>query len=553
MKIPQSIRWRLPLSYATIALIAAVALGTVLLTTLRNFYSQAEINYLRNNAEAIGTLLTRFMEDAAFTELVDEQLHTFSFLSQTRVQLLDAEKNVIQDTGLPEGSMLTIDRRIRSQSVSANFTEPIVDFEALPGKTEIRAWVYALQDQETLPANPADTDGQFTIDLFGNVDEQTHVIIEEQVGLPTPISPLPEDQLFFFPARRTLFGFDFNNTQNNGQPIRRSAQIVELPLPERGNLKGFIRLSQGPAYGAEIVDSVAQGWLISSIVAVVLAAFVGLYISQRLTDPLLTLTHATTRMTAGDLTARATVISKDEVGTLASSFNKMAMRVEETIVTLRRFVADAAHELHTPLTALRTNLELIVNETDEQRRSAYVEQAQIQVHRLENLTSDLLELSRLEAISTTTSKDAINLTALIRATSESFASQAEQRNICFDLDLPPNDIQIIGDTTQVRQAISNLLENALKFTPADGLIRFGLSQSDKGMVSIWIEDNGIGIPSEDLPLLFSRFHRGRNAAAYAGSGLGLAIVKAIADAHNGTISVQTRPNGTQFTLHLPAS
>jgi signal transduction histidine kinase len=258
-------------------------------------------------------------------------------------------------------------------------------------------------------------------------------------------------------------------------------------------------------------------------------------------------------MTAGDLTARTAITSGDEVGTLAQSFNKMATRVEETIVTLRRFVADAAHELHTPLTALRTNLELLASEPSDLQRFAFAEQALAQVQRLETLTTDLLELSRLEAITSPAQKKPVNLTRMIQETSELYASQAEQLEIAFQLDMPHDDIIVTADETQIRHALCNLLENALKFTPSPGSIGAGITCNNSGHLEIWVQDTGIGIPDDDLPQLFSRFHRGRNAAAYPGSGLGLAIVKAITDAHNGSITAEPLPSGTRFTLRLPAA
>jgi two-component system OmpR family sensor kinase/two-component system sensor histidine kinase CpxA len=310
-------------------------------------------------------------------------------------------------------------------------------------------------------------------------------------------------------------------------------------------------LSQGPAYGREILTSVAWGWATDSGVAVVVAAGVGWLISRRLSAPLLALTEVTGRMAQGDLSAHAEAArpAPTEVGLLAHSFNEMAEQVEGTVLALRRFVADAAHKLHTPLTALRTNLELIAGETSPHIQ---VEQAQAQVERLETLTRDLLDLSRLESGAGQASVGPVALNRLVQETSELYASRAEQAGLAFALELPKQSLIVQGSESYLRRALSNLLDNALKFTPAGGSIRVGLQPlTTSRQVELWVEDTGIGIPPGDVPHLFSRFHRGRNAAAYPGSGLDLAIVKAIVEGHGGQVTAEHQRQGACFRLRLP--
>ncbi|UCC75893.1 MAG: HAMP domain-containing histidine kinase, partial [Anaerolineales bacterium] len=239
----------------------------------------------------------------------------------------------------------------------------------------------------------------------------------------------------------------------------------------------------------------------------------------------------------------------DEIGTLARSYNQMADRVQEIIVTLQRFASDAAHEIHTPLTALRTNLELARRDVLEGNDENLVE-AQAQVERLEALTAGLLDLSRIESGSQEQSRAAVDLVRLAEEVGELYASRAEQAGVEFDLSLPSTPVTVQGDVGQLRSALSNLLGNAVKFTPQGGSIRFGVRQEGAMAVS-WVEDTGIGIPDEDLPHLFQRFHRGRNAASYPGSGLGLAIVRAIVEQHGGQIQAESHDQGSSFTLRIP--
>lgn len=323
--------------------------------------------------------------------------------------------------------------------------------------------------------------------------------------------------------------------------IERSNQIVEQPFYDTdGSLLGSVELSNGPAYGRNIMRSVAWGWAIAATLAVLLAAAAGWLVSRRFSDPLQALTRATSQMAAGDLSARANLSRQDEFGSLARSFNQMADTLEVKIETLRRFVADAAHEIHTPLTALRANLELGENR-----------QALQQVERMDALTRSLLDLSRLESGERIEFSD-VNLSDLLQNLAEPYASRAEQAGVIFELEIGADPIMVRGNATQLGTLIHNLLDNAIKFTPAGGRVLAQLNQQNE-KVELIVSDTGIGIPEEDLPQLFSRFHRGRNVAAYSGSGLGLAIVKAITEQHKANITVESDQNGTKFLVSFCAS
>ena len=170
---------------------------------------------------------------------------------------------------------------------------------------------------------------------------------------------------------------------------------------------------------------------------------------------------------------------------------------------------------------------------------------------LDRLVGELLDLSRLESGAHPAVEETLDLAALIQHTSEVFATRAEQRGLAFNLELPDQPLNLLGRPTQLELAVSNLLDNALKFTRPGGWVRARL-----GLEGDWavftVEDNGIGIPPEDLPQLFNRFHRAANARSQQGSGLGLAIVNAVAQAHNGQVHAENLPEGgARFTLRLP--
>jgi signal transduction histidine kinase len=239
-----------------------------------------------------------------------------------------------------------------------------------------------------------------------------------------------------------------------------------------------------------------------------------------------------------------------EAGRLARSFNEMAGQIEATIVALRRFVSDAAHQLHTPLTALHTNLELATDGASDDRQAAYLERAQGQVARLERLADELLQLSRIEAGVHGGDRRPVDLAALVRELAEAQAARADQVGLSFTLDVPDGAVMVAGYEEQLAGVLENLADNALKFTPAGGSVIVKL-RATSGWAELSVTDTGVGIPMEDLPQLFSRFHRGRNAAAYPGSGLGLAIVKAVAEHHGGCVSAANTGHGARFSVRLP--
>jgi len=516
--LPRSVKWRLPLSYAGIALLATLSLGAVLLTTVREYYARQERVYLIGNAQAVGALASSLLEEQTSPEVFQSQLDTLSFLSQTRIRLLDADGQLVAESDVPGASRVSLGAVPLRERVPESREE---------AEAELRPLIVVLDG----PDHEVDS-GRETVILSASVEAG-----EGADGLPgRSISIVRTVPIVSTPYG---FGLGLSTSTEDG----RSQEVVTQVLQDAdGNLVGLVELSHGPAYGSAVVQSVARGWALAGGVAVLLAAGAGWIASRGISRPLLALTGVTARMAEGDLSARADVTPRDEFGTLAHSFNHMADQVEETVVTLRRFVSDAAHEIRTPLTALRTNLELAPQDD-------FVAEAQAQVDRLEALTQGLLDLSRVEARAEEPDGP-VDLSRLVQQTVEAYGSQAEQGELSIEMDLPPEEVSVPGDEAQLGQVLGNLIDNACKFTPAGGTVTVGLSREEE-RATLWVADTGIGIPDEDLPQLFGRFHRGRNAAGYPGSGLGLAIVKAVVEAHGGEVRAVNLERGACFTVTLP--
>jgi signal transduction histidine kinase len=530
--IPKTIRWRLPLSYALIALLTTLALGAILLTALRDFYFEQEQTYLRQNAAAISSQLLPFLAEELPVPALESQLKGFAFLSQTRVQILDEAGQIVADSG-PVNSLdstATLSLEVEVDGVSQAFSQTVgetADTTTYHSTIIVQEGIFTQNVQETI-----------TISRTSSIETELN---EER--------PLTDSLISRLPAVGTPYGFGLGTAAAN---TLRSDQIMQQPIHGLdGRFLGTVQLSQGPAYGRAVLINVAWGWGIAGLVAMLLAGLVGWWMSWRLARPLGLLTAATTQMAAGDLSARSPVIRQDELGTLSRSFNQMAGQVEETVTALRQFVADAAHELHTPLTALRTNLEILAGNLADTTQLNRVQRAEAQVARLEALTTGLLALSRIEAKTAVPPYTPINLTALVQSSTELYASRAEQAGIVFTVNAA-EPVTVLGHEEQLRQAIQNLLDNSLKFTPSGGEVKLAM-RSENFQVFIRVADTGIGIPEAERAYLFGRFHRGRNATTYPGSGLGLAIVQAIVDAHQGQIFVESGSWGTAVTIQLPAA
>jgi signal transduction histidine kinase len=494
-----SIRWRLPASYAIIALVVALSLGSMMLLVLRNYYADQELQYLYGNADALKPILEELMQSGAPSVSLQDQVNGLAFLSQSQIKLYDTHGNTIADSGIPG----------LNQVVAVSGGGPLV------GNVTFSA-----------PAEPPA--GQTRVLIYSAGDEFQKNVIPFKRQLPDG-----KAADIVIPVSASPYGYGFVQRAEL-DPARRSSQVVSVLLIANGKKLGV---------------------LIASVFAMAIAALTGWFMSRRVTHPVLVLEHATHQMEQGDLSVRVQLKNEkqQEFLSLANSFNGMAEQVEQTVSTLRAFVADAAHELHTPLTALQANLELARDEKNASARTRYLSRVQEQAQRLEALVKSLLDLSRIEAAESKSDFAPVDFNQLVSEVGEQFASRAEQTGHEFNMSIAAEGpVTMNGNEEQLRQVLINLLENALKFTPRKGSITLGLERKEN-QVLVTVTDTGIGIPPEDLPKLFGRFHRGRNSSAFPGNGLGLAIVKAIVEVHGGTMQAHSagKDAGSTFSITLP--
>jgi signal transduction histidine kinase len=299
----------------------------------------------------------------------------------------------------------------------------------------------------------------------------------------------------------------------------------------------------------------------ASLAALAVSLVVGTLAARRLTGPLARLRRASGRFAQGELEERSPRFGIVEVDDLAQAFNLMADRLGESVRMLeadrdrlREFVADVSHELRTPIAALRTFTELQRDGgVDEEQRAEFLDRSTEQISRLEWMSTNLLDLSRIDSGIFPLDVRWGDLRDPVRSVVEAQAEMAEQRGVSIVSQVPTNPVMLRFDRERVVQLLTNLVGNALKFTQRGGEVVVSLAGDEEGAV-LEVRDSGPGIPEAELPLVFDRFFRGTNVgeARASGSGLGLAIVRSIVEMHGGSISVASVVDeGSTFTVRLP--
>lgn len=300
----------------------------------------------------------------------------------------------------------------------------------------------------------------------------------------------------------------------------------------------------------EHLNRVSLTALLMGFAAATASLFVAVLLTPGLFKPLEDIASVARQITrADDLSRRVPYANRpDEIGDLARAFNQTLERLERLFRTQQRLLADVSHELRTPLTAIRGNLDLMsrMGEADPESMEAI----QTEIERMTRLVGDLLLLARADSGGLPLERRPVELDNLL------FDVYRQVRVVdppVFVELVEVDQATIMGDVDRLKQLLINLVENAIKYTPAGGEVRISLSKK-AGWAQLEVADNGIGIPAENLPHIFDRFYRVDKARtrAQGGSGLGLSIAQWIAQAHGGAIRVSsTVGEGTTFTVTLP--
>jgi two-component system sensor histidine kinase MtrB len=311
--------------------------------------------------------------------------------------------------------------------------------------------------------------------------------------------------------------------------------------------------------------TITEVLLNAALVALVVALITALLLAQWLARPLRRLTVTSRLLAEGHLDARVAVPANapPEIRELSDAFNDMAERLQESVTIIsqdrdrsREFVADVSHELRTPIAAMRTFNELLLEGAaeDPDTREEFLRGSRQQLERLDWLAANLLELSKLDSGLVMLQMRDEDLRTAVEDAIDHAVSMAERKGVVLRAHLPEQAVVQPHDPPRLGQVLSNLIGNAIKFTPAGGHVDVAVETTDEGAV-LTVRDDGVGIDPEELEHVFDRFYRGtrRREERAGGSGLGLAIARSIVDMHRGRISISSTPDaGTEVLVTLPA-
>ncbi len=536
-----SIRWRLVLSYVLLTVLTVSVVGALALWLIRSNLAQREVELLMTNAQAVARQATRSIHPTSDLYSLQQLADMAAFLGNAQVRILDASGNLIVDSG-PRGAadrlMWIAPPRRRSDAA---------------GRTG-QLWIIAglFSRNMTYP----DLEARLLEELgMGSASPSTRVLVIER--MPSPYG----NQLVFSELRQQTGPPPIQQEE----PLPPAATRVRVPIEMDNLIIGYVELASASAFNHETLATAQRAFMLAALGATTLAVLAGLWVSRSLSAPLLDLTAVATRMAQGDLSARAPVRTTgrtgNEIEQLSGRFNDMASRLEASFEALsaerdalRRFVANASHELRTPITALKMTNELLQGPAgdDPTTRREFLAQNAAQLDRLEWITRNLLDLSRLDAGIVQLDLAEHDVGDILAGVVNLFTPSAEQRGIALRVHNPSSPLSVVCDRARVEIALSNLIENALKFTLAGGCVDVS-AEAAEGKVRLLVRDTGIGVAEEDRARIFERFYRGKNHRT-DGSGLGLAIVESIAQVHGGRAFVESTPGvGSLFGIELPAN
>lgn len=293
----------------------------------------------------------------------------------------------------------------------------------------------------------------------------------------------------------------------------------------------------------------------AAAVVLVLALAGGWFLASRALSPVSRMSATASRISARDLSARIPLEgTASELAELARVLNETFARLQEAFERQTRFTADASHELRTPLSIVLSHLELALRK--ERSAAEYreaIETALRGAERMRAVVEGLLTLARADAGTLSMARDRIAMRAAVEETLAMLTPMASERRVTLQATLEP--VAVVGDRDRIRDLVTNLVTNAIRYNHDGGRVDVGL-RVEAGQVVLSVSDTGVGIPSQDLPHLFERFYRVDKVRSreLGGSGLGLSIAKWIVDAHGGTIGAESKEGeGAAFTVRLPAA
>jgi heavy metal sensor kinase len=317
----------------------------------------------------------------------------------------------------------------------------------------------------------------------------------------------------------------------------------------------IVQIGQALESQSRFVEAFKRIFIITMSVLIFLAAGVGWFMARRAVSGVEAVTRTAQMISGGSLQERVPVKPRgDEIDQLATTFNQMLDRIQTLLTEIKEMTDNIAHDLRSPIARIRGIAEVTL--TTSKSLSEYENMAASTIEdcdRLLDMINTMLLISKTEAGVEKLSREEVDIAALIRKACELFQTIAEDKDVGLAY-RPPEETFLLGDTRMLQRMLSNILDNAVKYTPPGGKIEVSLTESKSRDAIVSVSDTGVGISDADLLHIFERFYRCDRSRSQPGTGLGLSLARAIARAHGGDITVTSTVNqGSIFTITLPKS
>ncbi len=357
----------------------------------------------------------------------------------------------------------------------------------------------------------------------------------------------------FVEERGDLYGL-FKDTQVPWLTIQKPFKYIGEDNVEK--VGGAVYFSTPIPEVQRVRTTVLRFFGLSVLAAIAVSVILVYVFSLRISRPLKQIKNAARLIAGGEFQKRLDIKSQDEIGELAQSFNQMAVALENLEEMRRGFIANVSHELRTPMTSIRGFIEGILDGViPPDRQPDYLKIVRDEISRLNRLVNDLLDLAKMESGEVVLNLSDFNLNELIRRCIIKLEAIIEQKRILVEASFEEEDMYVNADADAIERVVINLVHNAIKFTGKEGKINIS-TYWQKGKAFIVIADNGIGIDSSEIGMIWDRFYKSDKSRGKdkSGTGLGLAIVKNILNEHNQQIRVESEiSKGTSFIFTLNAA
>lgn len=359
-----------------------------------------------------------------------------------------------------------------------------------------------------------------------------------------------EDNVKYIDVQKSLQGEKNNRWIGNVSYYDYKVMALSTPIESDGKVIGVMRLVVSLEAVDKGISNIIVFFLIISITVLIFSILVSTILAKNIVVPIKKLTIVAEEMAGGDLGVRSDTNSRDEIGKLAKTLDYMAEEIQKREQLKNEFISSISHELRTPLTSIKGwVITLDDSQTDKDTLKMGLNIIEKETDRLVNMVEELLDFSRLSSGKMTLNKKEVSIKAISDYIDVYMSARARRENKRLNINLDSENKKIYVDIDRIKQVLINLLDNAFKFTEAEGTISISFTAVE-GSLKIVVQDDGSGITKEDLPRVKEKFYKGKNAKSK--NGIGLSICDEIVKLHNGEIFIESEEGkGTSVTVILP--